>query len=75
MKVIILLFLLLITLSTLFFVISKTAKAEEINNTQHTQQTNGEIRVELKWIDGVLWIIVYDADENILQVTSVGHIG
>jgi len=65
----------LITLSTLLFGFSNTAKAENTNSVSNTQQVNSEIRVELKWINGVLWIIVYDSDENIIQASAVGHSG
>lgn len=64
---------LLISLSTLSFGLPNTAKAEDVNHAANTQQTNGEIRVELVWINGVLWLIVYDADENIIQASAIGH--
>lgn len=62
----------LITLSTLFFGITNTAKAETTNSAQHTAL---QPRVEIVWINGVLWIIVYDTDENIIQASAVGHSG
>ena len=65
---------LLITLSTLFFGVSNTVNAEAINNYSNTQQDNSGERVELKWIDGVLWIIIYDADENIIHASAIGHV-
>ena len=61
---------LLIILSTLFFGVINTAKAE---TTTSSQQTVLQPRVELVWINGVLWIIVYDSDENIVQASAVGH--
>ena len=73
MKLRTILLCMLITLSTLSFGISNTAKAENANSVSNTQQVNGETRVELKWINGVLWIIVYDSDENIIQASAVGH--
>jgi len=62
----------LITVSTLFFGITNTAKAETTNSTHHTAL---QPRVEIVWINGVLWIIVYDTDENIIQASAVGHSG
>jgi hypothetical protein len=67
MKVITLLFLLLITLSTLLFGISNTANAE------NTKQAVLQPRVEYVQINGVLWVIVYDADDNVIQASAVGH--
>lgn len=67
MKVITLLFLLLITLSTLLFGISNTANAE------NTKQAVSQPRVEYVQINGVLWVIVYDADDNVIQASAVGH--
>lgn len=64
---------LLIILSTLLFGHTNNIKAEEMTSASGTQQVNGGIRVELVWINGVLWIIVYDADENIIQASAVGH--
>ncbi|MCX6158628.1 MAG: hypothetical protein WCK13_01515 [Ignavibacteriota bacterium] len=65
----------LITISTLSFGISNTVKAEDGNINTITQQLNGEISVEIQWINGVLWIIVYDSDGNIIQASAVGHSG
>jgi hypothetical protein len=73
MKVNTLLFLLLITLSTLLFGITNTAKAENTNLYSNSQQSISEIRVEHKWINGVLWVIVYDVDDNVIQASAVGH--
>ncbi len=75
MKVNTLLFLLLITLSTLLFGISSTAKAENTKLFTNLQQTVLQPRVEFVWIEGVLWKIVYDADENIIQASAVGLSG
>ena len=62
---------LLIVISSLFaFANSNTAKAE---TTTGTEQQSVLPRVEFVWINGVLWIIVYDADENIIQASAVGH--
>jgi hypothetical protein len=64
---------LLITLSAIFFGVSNTVNAETNIVNKNTQQINGEIRIEIKLINGVLWIIVYDADENIIQASAIGH--
>ena len=66
-------FVMLISLSALFFSLSNNAKAEDTTTGSNSQQVNGQIRVELVWIDGVLWIIVYDSDENVIQASAVGH--
>lgn len=73
MKLKTILLCMLITLSTLSFGYSNNIKAEETTSTSNTQQTALQPRVELVWINGVLWIIVYDADENIIQASAVGH--
>ena len=66
---------LLISLSTLFFGITNPVKAETTTAASGNLQTVLQPRVEFVWINGVLWIIVYDADENIIQVSSVGNAG
>lgn len=65
----------LITLSTLLFGISNTVKAENTKLFTNKQQTVLQPRVEFVWINGVLWVILYDADENIIQASAVGHSG
>ena len=64
---------LLIAISTLLFGVLNTVNAETINVNSTVQQVDGEFRVELKWINGVLWIIIYDTDENIIHASAVGH--
>jgi hypothetical protein len=59
----------LITLSTLFFGIINSVKAETTNSAQHVIQQ----RVEIVLINGVIWRIVYDADDNVIQASAVGH--
>jgi hypothetical protein len=59
----------LITLSTLFFVIINSVKAETTNSAQQVLQP----RVEILLINGVIWRIVYDADDNVIQASAVGH--
>lgn len=62
-------FALLIILSTLFFGIINSVKAETTNSAQHVIQP----RVEIVLINGVIWRIVYDADDNVIQASAVGH--
>jgi hypothetical protein len=61
----------LITLSTILFGVNNAVKAEtsEINST--VTELTGEIRVEFVVINGTLWKIVYDSDENIIQASAV----
>jgi len=63
----------LIALSTLLFGVSSIVNAKSLNVNSNVQQVLEEYRVEYVWINGVLWRIVYDADENIIQATAVGH--
>jgi hypothetical protein len=65
----------LITLSTLFFGITNSAKAETSIIKSGNIQSVLQPRVETVVINGVIWIIVYDADENIVQASAVGHAG
>lgn len=61
---------LLIILSSLFFGNVNTVKAE---TPVSPEQTSLQPRIELVWINGVLWLIIYDADENIIQASAIGH--
>jgi hypothetical protein len=73
MKVKSILLAVLIALSTLLFGVSSIVNAKSLNVNSNVQQVLEEYRVEYVWINGVLWRIVYDADENIIQATAVGH--
>jgi hypothetical protein len=64
---------LLIAGSALFFGVSNTVNAETTVVSSNSHQLNVPVRVELQWINGTLWIIVYDADDNIIQASAVGH--
>ena len=69
MKVGLFLVAVLIALSTLVFGVSNFVNAAEIK----TSQVREDNRVEFVWINGVLWIIIYDADGNIVQASAIGH--
>ena len=74
MKVKSILLAVLITLSTLLFGVTNIVNAESLNINKNVQQVTEEYRVVFVWIDGVLWRIVYDSDENIVQASAVGHV-
>jgi hypothetical protein len=61
----------LITLSTTLFGVANVVKAETANVNSTVSALTGEIRVEYVVINGVLWKIVYDSDENIVQASAV----
>jgi hypothetical protein len=61
----------LITLSTILFGVTNVSNAETKNSNSTTSVLTGEIRVEYVVINGVLWKIVYDSDENIIQASAV----
>jgi len=61
----------LITLSSLLFGIANTVKAETTHFNSAYSTLTGEIRVEYVVINGTLWKIVYDSDENIIQASAV----
>jgi hypothetical protein len=61
----------LITLSTTLFGVANVVKAETANVNSTVSALTGEIRVEYVVINGVLWKIVYDSDENIIQASAV----
>jgi hypothetical protein len=75
MKVRSFLYAILIAISVFFFGNLNTVRAGTADFMTNTIQNNGETRVEYVVKDGVLWIIVYDADENIVQASAVGHAG
>jgi hypothetical protein len=61
----------LITLSSLLFGIVNVVNAETKNSNSTACVLTGEIRVEFVIINGTLWKIVYDSDENIIQASAV----
>jgi len=61
----------LITLSTTLFGVTNFVNAEIANVNSTVSALTGEIRVEYVVINGVLWKIVYDSDENIIQASAV----
>jgi len=61
----------LISLSTILFGINNLANAETKNSNSATSVLTGEIRVEFVLVNGTLWKIVYDSDENIIQASAV----
>lgn len=61
----------LITLSTILFGVTNVAKAETANINSSVSALTGEIRVEYVVINGTLYKIVYDTDENIIQASAV----
>ena len=63
----------LITLSTLLFGVTNIVNAENVNVKSNVQANITENRVEFVIINGTLWKIVYDSDENIVQASAVGH--
>jgi hypothetical protein len=62
---------LLITLSTILFGVTNVLKAETAKINSTVSELTGEIRVEFVEINGILWKIVYDSDENIIQASAV----
>ena len=69
MKVRLFLVAMLITISTIVFGVSNFVNAAEVK----TSQVSVDNRIEFVWINGVLWIIIYDADGNIVQASAIGH--
>jgi hypothetical protein len=61
----------LITLSTTLFGVTNFVKAETSSVNSATSVLTGEIRVEFVVVNGTLWRIVYDSDENIIQASAV----
>ena len=61
----------LITLSSLLFGIVNLVNAETKNSNSTASVLTGEIRVEFVLVNGTLWKIVYDSDENIIQASAV----
>jgi len=61
----------LITLSSLLFGIVNVVNAETKNSNSTASVLTGEIRVEFVLVNGTLWKIVYDSDENIIQASAV----
>jgi hypothetical protein len=61
----------LITLSSLLFGFATAVNAESSNFSSNVSVLTGEIRVEFVVINGTLWKIVYDSDENIIQASAV----
>jgi hypothetical protein len=61
----------LITLSTTLFGVTNFVNAETASVNSTVSALTGEIRVEYVVINGVLWKIVYDSDENIIQASAV----
>jgi hypothetical protein len=66
---------LFLSVSTLLFGVPAIASANTSNINSAVQEYTTEIRVEIVCINGVLWSIVYDADENIVQASAIGHAG
>jgi hypothetical protein len=71
MKLKSILFAVLITLSTILFGATNTVKAETSKINSIVTELTNEIRVEFVVINGTLWKIVYDSDENIIQASAV----
>jgi len=69
MKVRLFLVAMLITISTIVFGVSNFVNAAEVK----TSQVSVDNRIEFVWINGVLWIIIYDTDGNIVQASAIGH--
>ena len=63
----------LISLSTLLFGVTNIVNANSVNVNSNINQVVTENRVEYVIINGILWKIVYDTDENIVQASAVGH--
>jgi hypothetical protein len=61
----------LITLSSLLFGFANIVNAETKNTNSTASVLTGEIRVEFVVINGTIWKIVYDSDENIIQASAV----
>ncbi len=63
----------LISLSTLLFGVTNIVNANSVNVNSNINQVVTENRVQYVIINGILWKIVYDNDENIVQASAVGH--
>jgi hypothetical protein len=61
----------LIALSTILFGVTNALKAETSKINSTVTELTGEIRIEFVVINGTLWKIVYDSDENIIQASAV----
>jgi hypothetical protein len=61
----------LIALSTILFGVTNAIKAETSEINSAVTELTGEIRIEFVVINGTLWKIVYDSDENIIQASAV----
>jgi hypothetical protein len=61
----------LITLSTILFGVTNFVNAETSSINSTVSALTGEIRVEFVVVNGTLWKIVYDSDENIIQASAV----
>jgi hypothetical protein len=65
----------LIAVSTLLFGVSNVVSANSSNINTISALSSAENRVEYVMINGILWRIVYDTYENIVQASAIGHAG
>jgi len=61
----------LMTVSSLLFGFANAVNAETKNISSSASVLTGEIRVVYQVINGTLWKIVYDSDENVIQASAV----